>query len=124
MPHIVIADDDSIQLELRKQLFEGRGHTVATALTPFKALRAIEAKTTALVIIDLRFPNGEGVPDANEGLALIRRLRDDGHTLPVLVLSGWPADIHGLPEEKLVTRILMKPVRSAVLADTVREMIA
>ena len=124
MSHILIADDDPDQIELRKGLIEGLGHEVSTALTACQTVSALQARSADLVIIDLRFPNAEGTPDAREGLALIRHIRELSGDIPLLVLSGWPADLDGQPEAKLVTRVMMKPVKSAVLAETVRELIA
>ena len=55
---------------------------------------------------------------------MIRRIRDIGCTAPVLVVSGWPADLDGRPEEEMVSRVLLKPVKPAALMQAVREMIA
>ncbi len=124
MSHILIADDDAIQLELRKGLIEGLGHEVSTALTACQTVRALQTRSPDLVIIDLRFPDANGIPDAREGLALIRRIRELCGDIPLVVLSGWPADLDGHPEERLVTRVMIKPVKAAVLAQTLRELIA
>lgn len=61
------------------------------------------------VVLDLR------LPDAEDGLALIREFRAASPELNIVVLSGWPADIEGRSEAALVDRILAKPVRSEVL---------
>jgi len=75
-----------------------------------------------MVIMDLRFPNAAGQPDSREGMALIRGIREAGYRLPVVVLSGWPADLYGEPEERMVSRIMVKPVGIPVLLKMVAEL--
>jgi CheY-like chemotaxis protein len=68
MPSILLADDDPIQLELRKMRLEAAGHEVSLALNTQQAVRRCE-QGADLVILDLCFPNAEGLTDAQEGLA-------------------------------------------------------
>jgi two-component system response regulator GlrR len=123
MPRILVADDDLEQLTLRTTLLEDGGHQVFVAPTVSETLRQVERGRADLVIMDLRFPNADGEPDSSEGLALIRRIRELGCRIPVIVLSGWPEELYGRPEEKLVSRIIVKPVGMAVLLDIVRELV-
>ena len=123
MSHILIADDDAVQLDLRKGIIESSGYDVSCALSTCQTIRMLQARSTDLIIIDLRFPNAEGAPDSGEGLALIRSIREISLDIPLLVLSGWPADLEGQPEAQLVTRIMLKPVKSAELMQTIRELI-
>jgi CheY-like chemotaxis protein len=123
MPRILVADDDPIQLELRKMLLEAAGHEVSLALSTQQAVRRMRDQGADLVILDLRFPNAEGEPDAREGLALIRGIRDARPATPMMVLSGWTEDIEGLPEELLVQRVLLKPVKPSALMQAVRELL-
>src|SRR5438132_12880097 len=102
MCRILVADDDQEQLDLRKLLLEAAGHVVARALDPRETIRLVQEGDAELVIMDLRFPNAAGTPDSAEGLALIRGIRAAGCRAPVIVLSGWPDDLYGQPEEQLV----------------------
>jgi two-component system, cell cycle response regulator DivK len=120
MSRILVVDDDAVQLDLRKQLLEVAGYQVETALSAQQTERRLERAPADLVILDLRFPNALGVPDAQEGLALIRRIRDLGCRVPVIVLSGWPDDLYGEPEERLVSCILVKPVKTREFLDAIR----
>ncbi|MCX6630422.1 MAG: response regulator [Candidatus Solibacter sp.] len=128
MPRILVADDDPLQLDLRKQILEIAGYQVEIALTVRQTVRRLEnapaGLMTDLVIMDLRFPNALGEPDAQEGMALIRRIRDLGCRAPVIVLSGWPEDLYGQPEEQQVSRILLKPVRTRELLHAIRDLLA
>jgi CheY-like chemotaxis protein len=120
MSRILVVDDDAVQLDLRKKLLEVAGYQVETALSARQTERRLESAPADLVILDLRFPNARGEPDAQEGLALIRRIRDLGCRVPVIVLSGWPDDLYGEPEERLVSCILVKPVKTREFLDTIR----
>ena len=124
MSHILIADDDVIQLDLRKMVLEIAGHQVDVAVSAIGLMRHIEGGQADLVIMDLRFPNSIGEPDASEGMALIRRIRELGCATPVIVLSGWPEELYGKPEEQMVSRILMKPVMTVTLLEAIREVVA
>uniref|UniRef100_Q01R29 Response regulator receiver protein n=1 Tax=Solibacter usitatus (strain Ellin6076) TaxID=234267 RepID=Q01R29_SOLUE len=124
MSRILIADDDVIQLDLRKMVLEIAGHHVDVAVSAIGVIRHIESERADLVIMDLRFPNAIGEPDASEGMALIRRIRELGCVTPVIVLSGWPEELYGKPEEQMVSRILMKPVMTLTLLEAIREVVA
>jgi CheY-like chemotaxis protein len=123
MSRILVVDDDAVQLDLRKQLLEVAGYQVETALSAQQTERRLESAPADLVILDLRFPNALGEPDAQEGLALIRRIRDLGCRVPVIVLSGWPDDLYGEPEERLVSCILVKPVKTREFLDAIRALL-
>ena len=113
MARILVADDDSEQLKLSRMLLESAGHAVIVADQPGAMLRALEASGPDLLIMDLRFP------DLRVGLAVIRRIREQGSKVPMIILSGWPEELYGQPEESMVQRILVKPVAAAELLDTI-----
>lgn len=123
MPRILVADDDPAQLELRKLVLEAAGHVVSLAFSAAHAVRCLQSGSADLIIMDLRFPNAIGEPDSSEGLELIRNIRTLSGDTPLVVVSGWPADLDGRPEENMVNRVLLKPVKPAVLIQTIRELI-
>ncbi|HTP34140.1 MAG TPA: response regulator [Candidatus Acidoferrales bacterium] len=123
MYRILDADDDPVQLELRQMLLERAGHEVVNALTTRQTAREIERGTIHLVIMDLRFPNAEGEADCREGLQLIRRIREIDGKVPILVLSGWPEDLEGQPEERMISQVMMKPVKPAALLAAAGELL-
>jgi CheY-like chemotaxis protein len=123
MPRILVADDDPQQLYLRIMLLEAGGHQVTAALGAAETLGHVEQSAPDLIIMDLRFPNATGEPDSREGLALIRRIRESGCRAPVIVLSGWPEDLYGTPEEQMVSRVMVKPVGMAVLLGAIQELV-
>ena len=123
MSRILVADDDVIQLDLRRQLLEIDGYEVDIAFTAAQTVHLLEKRPPDLLIVDLRLPNQNGEADAREGLALIRRIREIALRVPILVLSGWPEDIYGQPEEELVSRVLLKPVRTPDLLLSIRDLL-
>src|ERR1035438_6384039 len=123
MSRILFVDDDALQLDLYKQILEIAGYQVEIALTASRTVCCLEKSPADLVIMDLRFPNALGESDPREGMALIRRIRALGCRAPVIVLSGWPADLYGQPEEQLVSCILLKPARTRELLHTIRDLL-
>ena len=123
MHRILAADDDVLQLELRKTLFEGEGHEVVATLTTRQTARELQRGSIDLIVMDLRFPNEEGKADCREGLQLIRWIREINSRVPIIVLSGWPDELEGQPEEQMVSRVMMKPVKATALLETARELL-
>ncbi len=113
MPRILVADDDVAQVTMQRKLLETLGYQVDTAMSTAETLRELERNRPELIVLDLRFPQ------AADGLDLIRGIRETGCRAPVIVLSGWPDDLYGTPEEKLISRVVVKgSVRELVQAIT------
>ena len=123
MVRILVADDDPVQLDLRRTVLELAGYQVVNALSVASAMRSIRNDPADLVVTDLRFPNEAGASDPEEGMAMIRELRELAYPGPIIVLSGWPEKLYGRPEEKMVSCMLLKPVRTQVLLDTIGELL-
>ena len=115
MARILLADDDTEQLKLRKMLLETAGEDVRAVETPKAAAAEMQSGWPELLILDLC------IPTARAGLALIRQIRESGSATPILVMSGWPDELYETPEEKMVTRILVKPVPMPDLLASIRE---
>jgi two-component system response regulator GlrR len=106
MARILLVDDDPDQLEVRRMLFQQAGHEVYTAVDAGTALDVLDRAAPQLVVTDLRLPQVE------DGLALIRAMRQRAAAVRIVVLSGWPSDIEQLPEAGLVDAIVGKPART------------
>ena len=103
MSLILVVDDDSGGLEIRKMLLEREGHQVVTATNPVSARECFRLNAVECVILDLR------LPEPQDGLALVREFRDASPELRIVVLAGWSADLEGRPERILVNEVLAKP---------------
>ncbi|HEV7255016.1 MAG TPA: sigma-54 dependent transcriptional regulator [Mesorhizobium sp.] len=81
---ILVVDDDPVQRRLVQAALERSGHQTASAENGAQALRMLEAEAGRFgaVILDLVMPGG---PD---GLAVLRRMRELGLTLPVIVQTA------------------------------------
>src|ERR1700676_3526925 len=106
---VLLVDDESAGLELRKLIFEREGHQIFAATDPVRALALFTEVQPDCVVLDLR------LPDAADGLALIRELRGASPVVRIIVLAGWPPDLEGAPEAQMVNEILAKPIRTAAL---------
>ena len=67
------------------------------------------------VVLDLR------LPEAKDGLALIREFRAAAPDVRIIVLAGWPLDLEGTPEAQMVNLVLAKPIRTATLVDALAD---
>ena len=111
MVRLLLVDDDTAGLELRKLILEREGHQVSAA-ADVAAARSLFLETRPdSVVLDL--------PETEDGLALIREFRAAAPGLRIIVLSGWTPDLDGRPEARMVDELLSKPVRSAHLVNVV-----
>lgn len=78
---ILIVDDEPAILRFLRAGLGSQGYVVAEAATGEAALDAIRQRRADLVVLDL------GLPDV-DGLEVIRRIRDSGASVPIVVLSS------------------------------------
>jgi len=115
MARALLVDDDAAALDLRKVILEREGHQVWFA-SEVDSARALFAETQPdCVVLDLR------LPEAKDGLALIREFRAAAPDVRIIVLAGWPLDIEGTPEAQMVNLVLAKPIRTATLVEALAE---
>jgi CheY-like chemotaxis protein len=113
MCRLLVADDDAQQLGIRKLLLEAAGHEVAVAEDAPEARRLLRELRPDVLVMDLRLPK------LKDGLSLIRAVDEQRLEAKIIVLSGWTEELCDLPEEKLVTRVLGKPIRNDHLLEAI-----
>jgi CheY-like chemotaxis protein len=113
MARLLFVDDDATQIKLWRMLLEMAGHQIETAETLAQAIDRLAALPDVL-LMDLR------LPEVKDGLALIRKA-GERDCIKIVVLSGFPQDLEVLPERKLVSRVLAKPVRATALLRAIAE---
>jgi DNA-binding NtrC family response regulator len=113
MARVLIVDDDSAGLEIRKLILERRGHDVRTAIDSSLARAEFHAAAPEVVILDLR------VPQPEDGRALIREFHTASPATRLIVLCGNGADLDACEEASMVHRILTKPVQSELLLNAI-----
>ena len=105
MARILVVEDDTTQLEIRKQILEHVGHEVVSARDASEALERYVGCT--LVLMDLR------IPEPEDGARLIQAIAGK---VPIIVLSGGQVD-PALP----VDEVLAKPCPSKRLLDSIEK---
>jgi len=115
---VLIVDDDTQQLSIRKLLLEAAGHEAAVADSAAEARRLLDELRPDLLLMDLRLPK------LSDGLSLIRSVGERRLTAKIIVLSGWTEDLCDLPEAKLVSRVLEKPIRHERLVAAINAVVS
>lgn len=106
MIRVLVVDDDPSLVKMMGLSLLRAGFDVETALSLHEARK--KAGPFAVIVADVRLPNGDG-----------RHLREDWPDVPMLVISGAPADD---PPELDRTHFLAKPFHPARLAEAIREL--
>jgi Response regulator containing CheY-like receiver, AAA-type ATPase, and DNA-binding domains len=78
---ILVVDDEPGIRELVGQILRDEGYEVHAAASGEEALKAVERELYDLVLLDIWLPGMDGVE-------VLNRLRQDGHRVPVIVISG------------------------------------
>ena len=78
---ILIVDDQPEVGAVLEEYFSGRGFTVVLAVGGLEALAKIEKDRPAMVLLDVRMPDLDGVE-------VLRKIREAGPNPPVLMMSG------------------------------------
>jgi two-component system KDP operon response regulator KdpE len=78
---VLVVDDEPAILRFLRASLESQGYIVTTAADARTALDLIRRQAADLAVLDL------GLPDM-DGLDVVRQIRKDGETLPVIILSS------------------------------------
>jgi len=100
---ILVVDDEQSSRELLSNFLEGAGYDVVCASDGQEALDLLQEQEVRAIVTDLRMPNVNG-------LRLIRSLRENGDTIPILAVSGINRDQLMLAEDYGANVGLSKPV--------------
>lgn len=115
--HVLLVEDSAEVRVLVARALGREGHRTTHASTVDEAYRRLSTDTFDLIVLDLGLPDGDGI-------ALCRKLRSDGGTAPVLVLtarSSVPTRVAGL--DAGADDFLAKPFAVAELRARVRALL-
>ncbi len=81
---LLIVDDEPSMQQIFEGILAGNGYRLTSARTVAEARKALSEKDFALVILDRKLPDGDGV-------ALLAELRAKDCSVPALVVTGYPS---------------------------------
>jgi two-component system cell cycle response regulator DivK len=88
MAQILVVDDHELSAKLLERVLSTAGYEVLAVRSLAGAERAIEEREPALVVLDRRLPDGDG-------LELARELKARPHSPPVLACTAGEPNNHG-----------------------------
>lgn len=111
---ILVVDDEPVVVQVIGERLVREGFQVRAAGTGAGALEAIAGEAPDLIILDLMLPD-------LDGFDLLRRLRQSGHALPVIVLTARDDDVDVIVGLELgADDYMVKPFNPRELAARVR----
>jgi DNA-binding response OmpR family regulator len=115
-PAILVVDDEEDFLDTYRRLFTRHGFRVVVAASRAAAFVALGLEPFALVIADLRLPDGDGID-------VVRRARATTRPTPAIVVSGFASNAaRAAALEAGAADVFAKPFQAAVLSARVREL--
>jgi FixJ family two-component response regulator len=109
----VVDDDDAVRDSLRF-LLEIAGYSVASYGSAAQFLHEAPIGELVCLVVDQHMPD-------QTGLQLVARLRAQGVSLPVALITGSPsADLVRLARELSVAKVMEKPLDDDVLLDFIQ----
>lgn len=107
--HVAVVDDDDAVRDLLQFLLETAGFVVVAFHSAAQFLTEACPGQLACLVVDQHMPE-------QTGLQLVSRLRSQGATLPIALITGSPSpDLIRLARQLGVAQILEKPLDDDVL---------
>jgi DNA-binding NtrC family response regulator len=118
-PRVLAADDQPQVLSAIKLLLRSEGFEVETVSSPAATLRAVEARTFDVVLIDLNY--ARDTTSGAEGLELLEQLHAYDELLPIVVMTAWSSVDIAVQAMRLGARdFVQKPWENEKLLATLR----
>jgi cobalt-zinc-cadmium efflux system membrane fusion protein len=101
---VLVVDDDEVIGNVLSRVLERDGYTVNRATSPDSALDVTKDASPDVALVDLCFPNGDG-------LELADHLRSRYANLPLILMTAYPLRLRERPElGRVFDSILHKPI--------------
>ena len=114
---VLVVDDEAIVLKSCRLVLEAEGCEVLLAGSVAEALPIIAAQAPRLLLVDVKMP-------VQDGMYLMRRLKEQGAAIPVVVMSGYSTRETIREAEHLgAVAFIAKPFTPDELSDTVRSVL-
>jgi two-component system response regulator AtoC len=115
MSRVLIVDDDGVACEILGRFVRVSGFEVLTAVTSAEGLRLARTIQPDVIVLDDCFPEGPS------GREILRTLRQERHTAPVIIISGYGTAETGFEAARLgAVDYLTKPVFGDALVEAVK----
>jgi CheY-like chemotaxis protein len=116
---VLVCEDAAPLRKAMGRLFKGAQFSVLEATNGQQALALIAQHEVHLVITDLVMP-------VLDGVALIAALRRQGYSMPILLLSGYPANTLSQLDEAARAGVttMQKPVEPPLLVEVARRLLS
>lgn len=113
MFRLLLLDDDPAGLDLRALILRRVGYECHLAHDVNQARTLLFETKPDGIVMDLR------LPEARDGLQLIREIHGASPQVCIIVLSGFTEDLLNAPEAAMVSAALEKPVRAEKMIEAV-----
>ena len=115
---LIVDDEEGIRFMLESK-FTRNGYDVSVAANGLHAMQVVRAQSNFdLIVCDLKMPG-------QSGLEFFKSIRELGHNIPFLIITGYPQKPLLTDASKLgLKTILLKPVNQEKLMGCVEELIA
>jgi len=114
---VLVVDDEAIVLKSCRLVLEAEGCEVLLAGSVADALPVIATQAPRLLLVDVKMP-------VLDGMYLMRRLKEMGAAIPVVVMSGYSTPETIREAERLgAMAFIAKPFTPDELSDTVRSVL-
>jgi len=114
---VLVVDDEAIVLKSCRLVLEAEGCEVLLAGSVADALPVIATQAPRLLLVDVKMP-------VLDGMYLMRRLKEMGAAIPVVVMSGYSTPETIREAERLgAMAFIAKPFTPDELSDTVKSVL-
>jgi DNA-binding NtrC family response regulator len=115
---ILIVDDDRAVCDSLSDLLRGKGYDVAVVMDPRDAISAVDRRSTALALVDLRMP-GIG------GMELLQAIKSRVPDLPVVIITGYATVDTAVAAMKYgAADVFTKPITSSTLLSQISRILS
>jgi len=118
--NVLIAEDNTINRELLRELLEARGHSVIEACNGQEALDALEQTQPDILLLDINMP-------VMDGLAAVRKIRENPQLARLPIVAVTANAMLGERENILNAGFdgyLSKPINARVLAEEMERLLS
>ena len=113
--HVLVVDDEPDLRLLVRLALETFGYRISEAGDGQQALDAIASDPPEVVLLDIKLP-------IVDGWEVLKRLRDEGSTLPIIMLSAHASDsTYDMAMEAGCNGYIAKPFRPNELHDVIEQ---